>query len=224
MGAEPALHAASFTVHDVDPSLIDIVGAAAGATICKGDAGGPAFRESDGSPQLVAINNTSWQKGCLAETAAQDGATGTRVDDLTDWIQQNTPSDCNSVGWAGTGNQQDHVVRLGDYSGDCTADVINRTPTALCGAGAAPVTCRRTTGCSSDRASPRAMAGPPQHSPASSPATCNGDGRTDIMNHNTDGKLRVFPSTGDLTADNKLFTTSYDVGSGWTTSAFPRLF
>ncbi len=51
----------------------------------------------------------------------------------------------------------------------------------------------------------------------------NGDGRTDIMNHNTAGQLRIFPSTGDLTADNKLFTNSYIVGGGWTTSAFPRI-
>ncbi|WP_307970423.1 trypsin-like serine protease [Salinispora arenicola] len=218
------LHAASFTVHDVDPSLIDIVGAAAGATICKGDAGGPAFRESDGSPQLVAINNTSWQKGCLAETAAQDGATGTRVDDLTDWIQQNTPSDCNSVGWAGTGNQQDHVVRLGDYSGDCTADIINQNSDGAL---------RGWRGTGDLSANNRMFVGPGVTAgngwttsafPRIITGDFNGDGRTDIMNHNTDGKLRVFPSTGDLTADNKLFTTSYDVGSGWTTSAFPRLF
>ncbi|WP_155255760.1 trypsin-like serine protease, partial [Salinispora fenicalii] len=97
------LHAASFTVQDVEPSLIDVVGAADGATICKGDAGGPAFRENDGNAQLVAINNTSWQKGCLGENATQDGATGTRVDDLTDWILWNT---CNAPGWTSTDSPQ----------------------------------------------------------------------------------------------------------------------
>lgn len=71
------LHTASFAVQDVEPSLIDSVGATDGATIRKGDAGGPAFRENDGNAQMVAINNTSWQKGCLGEKATQDGATGT---------------------------------------------------------------------------------------------------------------------------------------------------
>ncbi|WP_223874341.1 S1 family peptidase [Salinispora mooreana] len=111
------LHAAPFTVQEVDPELISIDGATADATICKGDAGGPVFRESNGDPQLVAINNTSWQKGCLGETATQDGATGTRVDDLADWIQENTPPGCNAAGWA-TGSQVSQVVQSGDYTGD----------------------------------------------------------------------------------------------------------
>lgn len=67
------LHAASFTVQDVEPSLIDVVGATDGATICKGDAGGPIFRENDGNAQLVAINNTSWQRAAWGRTQLRTG-------------------------------------------------------------------------------------------------------------------------------------------------------
>ncbi|MGW4292805.1 trypsin-like serine protease [Micromonospora chersina] len=84
------LHAADFTVQAVAAATADIVGASAGATICKGDAGGPALRDVAGTPQLVAISNTSWQKGCLAETETRDGATVTRVDDLGTWIREQT--------------------------------------------------------------------------------------------------------------------------------------
>ncbi|MEU9824178.1 trypsin-like serine protease [Micromonospora chersina] len=84
------LHAADFTVQAVATATADIVGASAGATICKGDAGGPALRDAAGTPQLVAISNTSWQKGCLAETETRDGATLTRVDDLGAWVREQT--------------------------------------------------------------------------------------------------------------------------------------
>ncbi|MEO3778699.1 trypsin-like serine protease [Micromonospora sp. B11E3] len=84
------LHAATFTVQDVAATSVGLVGASAGATICKGDAGGPAFRDIAGAPELVAINSTSWQKGCLAETETRDGATATRLDDLGAWIGEQT--------------------------------------------------------------------------------------------------------------------------------------
>ncbi|MDX3518254.1 tachylectin-related carbohydrate-binding protein [Streptomyces scabiei] len=55
---------------------------------CKGDAGGPAFREVDGTPQLVGLSTKSWQHGCLAVTETRKGSTETRVDDLVDWIRK----------------------------------------------------------------------------------------------------------------------------------------
>ncbi|WFE33926.1 S1 family peptidase [Micromonospora sp. WMMD975] len=84
------LHAADFTVQGVDAATADVTGASAGATLCRGDAGGPAFRTVGGAPQLAAIGNTSWQKGCLGETETRDGATVTRVDDLGAWIREQT--------------------------------------------------------------------------------------------------------------------------------------
>lgn len=81
------LHTASFTVQDATATAINVVGASADATICKGDAGGPAFRDSGGRVELVAINDTSWQKGCLGEVETREGATQSRLDDLSGWFR-----------------------------------------------------------------------------------------------------------------------------------------
>ncbi|RLK23368.1 tachylectin [Micromonospora sp. M71_S20] len=82
------LHQGFFTVQDVTGGSVGLVGASAGATLCKGDAGGPAFREDAGTVELAAIAATSWQKGCLGETETRDGATATRVDDLGPWVRE----------------------------------------------------------------------------------------------------------------------------------------
>ncbi|WP_170211770.1 tachylectin-related carbohydrate-binding protein [Saccharothrix australiensis] len=66
---------------------------------CKGDAGGPAFRDGV-EPQLVALNRTSWQHGCLLVDQPRKGSTETRVDDLKDWITRQivpTPVKCEPV-------------------------------------------------------------------------------------------------------------------------------
>lgn len=60
----------------------------ANASICKGDAGGPAFREHAGGPELVAINSASWQAGCIGATETRPGAIQLRVDDLADWVRE----------------------------------------------------------------------------------------------------------------------------------------
>lgn len=54
-------------------------------------------------------------------------------------------------------------------------------------------------------------------------ADWNGDCRSDIMNQNPAGELRVFRSTGNLSADGRLFTGRADVGTGWTAAAYPRV-
>ncbi|WP_405426964.1 trypsin-like serine protease [Micromonospora sp. NBC_00617] len=82
------LHQGSFTVQDVATTSVGLLGASAGATLCRGDAGGPVFRGNSGAAELVAIAATSWQKGCLGETETRDGATATRVDDLAAWIDE----------------------------------------------------------------------------------------------------------------------------------------
>lgn len=58
------------------------------ASLCKGDAGAPAFRERDGKVELVGINSRSWQGGCFGESETRTGAVETRVDDMNDWIQK----------------------------------------------------------------------------------------------------------------------------------------
>ncbi|MEU4771367.1 trypsin-like serine protease [Micromonospora sp. NPDC023644] len=82
------LHTGTFTVGTVGSTTVTVTGTTPAATICKGDAGGPAFRETTGGAELVALNNTSWQKGCLGETETRDGATQTRLDDLGPWFRQ----------------------------------------------------------------------------------------------------------------------------------------
>ncbi|SFW90517.1 Trypsin [Amycolatopsis australiensis] len=80
---------AAFTVAGVDGSAVS-VSSADGVDTCKGDAGGPAFRVTGGTAQLVALSSTSWQHGCLDVTETRQGGTETRVDDLATWIRQHT--------------------------------------------------------------------------------------------------------------------------------------
>jgi hypothetical protein len=87
---------APFTVSAVDGVTVP-VSSADGADTCKGDAGGPAFRVSGGTAQLVAVSSASWQHGCLDVTETRSGGTETRVDDLGDWIRKQivpTPVSC----------------------------------------------------------------------------------------------------------------------------------
>ncbi|GGP41328.1 RICIN domain-containing protein [Saccharothrix coeruleofusca] len=80
---------ALFSVDAVTATTAAITGVD-GVDICKGDAGGPAFRETDGVVSLVAINSTSWQHGCLAVNETRQGSTEARLDDITDWITRTT--------------------------------------------------------------------------------------------------------------------------------------
>ncbi|WP_244200526.1 S1 family peptidase [Micromonospora arborensis] len=112
------LRTATFIVDAVAATTLDMVGTSTEATICKGDAGGPAFREVGGQIELVAINHTSWQHGCLGETETRTGATETRVDDVADWLAQvrlQQPSDLTSP-----------VV--GEFNRDAYEDLIGVDP------------------------------------------------------------------------------------------------
>jgi trypsin len=86
------LQSAKFTVTGVGSTSLDVAGSPSAAAICKGDAGAPAFRlTSGGAAELVALAAGSTQAGCVGETAAEGGATATRVDGVSDWIAANTP-------------------------------------------------------------------------------------------------------------------------------------
>ncbi|WP_250029289.1 S1 family peptidase [Paractinoplanes maris] len=112
----PRLHAGTFTVQSVTDSAVEVVGASAGATLCKGDSGGPAFREVAGGVELVGISDSSWQKGCVGEPASETRGEGyeTRVDDLAGWITSNI-----SARPAGL-----RKVVLGEFTRDGFQDVI----------------------------------------------------------------------------------------------------
>src|SRR5205814_9139296 len=77
------LRTATFSVASTAATTLAITGDN-GIDTCKGDAGGPAFTETGGRPQLLGISSTSWQHGCTAVTETRQGSTETRVDDLAD--------------------------------------------------------------------------------------------------------------------------------------------
>ncbi|MFI9236559.1 S1 family peptidase [Streptomyces sp. NPDC053079] len=82
------LHSAKFTVSALRDGSVELAGASADAAVCKGDTGGPAFREVGGRYELVGVNSTSWQGGCFGnEDEMRKGAVDTRVDDIAGWVQ-----------------------------------------------------------------------------------------------------------------------------------------
>ncbi|MEU3989599.1 FG-GAP-like repeat-containing protein [Streptomyces platensis] len=83
------LHSASFTVTSTAGADVGLKGSDQ-AVVCQGDAGGPALRLTDGTPELVALNSRSWQGGCLGTDPKETrtDAVDVRVDDLSDWIRR----------------------------------------------------------------------------------------------------------------------------------------
>jgi hypothetical protein len=81
------LHSAVFTVGSNTATTASLTGDA-GADTCRGDAGGPAFREVAGRAELVGVSSASWQHGCFGETETRQGSTAARTDDLASWIRQ----------------------------------------------------------------------------------------------------------------------------------------
>ncbi|HKN50987.1 MAG TPA: trypsin-like serine protease, partial [Amycolatopsis sp.] len=79
------LHTATMSVASSTPTTFALTG---DVDTCKGDSGGPAFRETNGRAELVGINSTSWQHGCLTVTETRQGSTETRTDDIAGWINQ----------------------------------------------------------------------------------------------------------------------------------------
>ncbi|MFI6307123.1 ricin-type beta-trefoil lectin domain protein [Amycolatopsis thailandensis] len=84
------LHTAAFSLTTVKNPGLDLAAAATNTGLCPGDAGGPAFRESPGRTELLAIADTGFPRGCLGSAETRSGATATRVDDIADWIRQQT--------------------------------------------------------------------------------------------------------------------------------------
>ncbi|MEU7789447.1 trypsin-like serine protease [Amycolatopsis sp. NPDC049159] len=81
------LHSAVFTAGANTATTASLTGDA-GADTCRGDAGGPAFREVSGRAELVGVSSASWQHGCFGETETRQGSTAARTDDVVSWIRQ----------------------------------------------------------------------------------------------------------------------------------------
>ncbi|WP_206433876.1 trypsin-like serine protease, partial [Streptomyces sp. ADI95-17] len=103
------LHSGAFSVTQADATTVAVT--RDGGSICKGDAGGPALREKDGTVELVAVHSMSWQAGCLGSDETRNGAVETRLDDLGEWIQQIRAL------------PQESQVTSGDFNADGKEDV-----------------------------------------------------------------------------------------------------
>jgi hypothetical protein len=82
-------HTTTVTAGASTDTTLAITGQDDKAPICKGDAGGPTFKEQGGNVELVAIHSLSGQKGCTGAPAdATSGATETRIDGLagSGWV------------------------------------------------------------------------------------------------------------------------------------------
>ncbi|WP_371515711.1 FG-GAP-like repeat-containing protein [Kitasatospora sp. NBC_01300] len=115
-----APHTAAFSVGAVEATGIDVTAKApVDATVCLGDAGGPAVREVGGKAEVVAVTSRSWQGGCLTATETRTGAYETRVDDLGPWITALQGRRSAAAYEAGTGR-----LRFADFDGDGKPDYL----------------------------------------------------------------------------------------------------
>lgn len=78
-------HSASYVASAPSATSVELAGATADESVCKGDTGGPVIRTVGGAPQLVAISSKSWQGGCLGTDDAEtrNGALATLVNNVT---------------------------------------------------------------------------------------------------------------------------------------------
>ncbi|MEU4367435.1 FG-GAP-like repeat-containing protein [Micromonospora chersina] len=220
------LHGVDVAVTAVTATGLDVANQdGAGPTTCRGDAGGATVRLGGAGPELVAVHDTSWQGGCLGETETRRNAVEARTDDLVGWIRQNTPSvNCNAAGATAGPGDQGTVVLPADLDGDCRDDLLGqftdgrlrayRSGGNLTGEGPlylSPYPYVGTSWTATDK--PRVVTG-----------DVTGDGRSDIIAQYANGDLRAWASTGDLSADYKLFSgASALVGTNWTTSTVVRI-
>ncbi|MGN9914073.1 S1 family peptidase [Phytohabitans sp. LJ34] len=118
--APGTLHAPALTVQAVAATSVDVgVADPAQPGTCKGDAGGPAFRElTGGTFELVAVHSGSWQGGCLAETESRREAVEARVDDLAGWIRQTTAAQPQGV----------DRLTMGEFTADDNDDLLGTDP------------------------------------------------------------------------------------------------
>ncbi|BFU46937.1 FG-GAP-like repeat-containing protein [Krasilnikovia sp. MM14-A1004] len=109
-------HAGDFTVDSSSATSAQLVNRP-GATVCKGDAGAPVLRGTS----LVAVATSSAQHGCLGvDGEASTTAAAARVDDLAEWILQNTAQLPPSEG----SDPEASSGRWADFDGDGKADYL----------------------------------------------------------------------------------------------------
>ncbi|MFC8871918.1 FG-GAP-like repeat-containing protein [Streptomyces sp. NPDC057148] len=127
------LHTGTFTVASTTATDVNLNGSDT-ATVCQGDAGGPALRSVDGVPELVAVNARSWQGGCLGTDPAETrtNAVDTRVDDLGGWVAMVTGARWGQAGESAAASQE----LSGDFDGDGRTDTATLHKYAATSSGA----------------------------------------------------------------------------------------
>ncbi|MEU8656582.1 trypsin-like serine protease [Actinoplanes philippinensis] len=84
-------HTGDFTVESAPSTALVQLTNTTDNTVCRGDTGGPAFREDNGRQLLMGLATSSGQAGCLGvHDDALTGVVSTRVDDLSSWISEKT--------------------------------------------------------------------------------------------------------------------------------------
>ncbi|MDQ0935446.1 FG-GAP-like repeat-containing protein [Streptomyces turgidiscabies] len=186
------LHTGTFTVASMTAATVDLNGSDT-ATVCKGDAGGPALRTANGITELVAVNSRSWQGGCLGNDPAETrtGAVDTRVDDIGDWVGHAISRDPDDV--------------TGDGKADLAAVKDDGILWIYPGTGNA----------SGSTFGTRFQAGTGwQSQDAVTVGDLNNDGIGDLLSRQaSDGTLWVYPGTGK--PGMEAFATRYQVGRSW---------
>jgi Trypsin len=133
------LHTVALSVQSVGDATIDLVGTPeTPASMCKGDAGGPALRQRGSAVELVGVHIASTQGGCLgvADTQAAT-STESRIDNVADWIRQ-TVRGANFVRLATSASVLDTRSGLGAPAGPRPAASTTTFPVA--GVGGIPAT------------------------------------------------------------------------------------
>ncbi|MDQ1070805.1 FG-GAP-like repeat-containing protein [Streptomyces canus] len=193
------LHAGTFTVAATADTTVDLDGSDT-ATVCKGDAGGPALRTVDGTTELVAVNSRSWQGGCLGIDPAETrtGAVDTRVDDIGDWVEHAVSRDPDDLTGDGKADlaavKDDGILWIYPGTGNASGSTFGT---------------RFQSGTSW------------QSQDAVTVGDLNNDGIGDLLSRQaSDGTLWVYPGTGK--PGMEAFATRYQVGRSWQTQDVTR--
>ncbi|WP_328610800.1 trypsin-like serine protease [Amycolatopsis sp. NBC_00345] len=192
---------------------------------CKGDAGGPVLRATATGTELIGVNSTSWQHGCLGETTTRQGSEEARTDNISDWIRYQVDP-VNS--WAflpGSGPFFPHsktvtsraatgVGHSASLTGQHATDIVGRriSDNAL-------VAYQNNGNTTVDDHSLKAgvVIGTGWDVYTMFQQTdINGDGVSDVIARGTDGTLYAYLGTGKLNGTST-FNSRFIVGRGWNT-------